>query len=262
MQTTKVVVGSPVVAGEVAEWDVTVSNAGPSTAKAVTITDLLDARLSFVSTGSDGRCVIDGQLVSCPVGDIVPGASVTVRVRTLVGSDAAAGSVIANQAGVDTSTPDPDPSCGGCGATVEVSASADLETTKTLLTNPIVAGGLVRWQISVTNNGPSTARSVMISDALADTLVLFNIKLRERVIRRGEVIEELAIKTNRQNINRFFWLVLPFQQLVNNGRKTAVQHISSPPGKLQPFIHGRSSGLQIVQIGRELRNFAVRNGDP
>lgn len=170
LKITKTAVTSPVIAGTVAEWDVKVENAGPSTAKAVTVTDLLDSRLSFVSAGSDVRCSVDGQLVSCPVGDIAPGASVTVRIRTLVAADVSAGSKISNEAGVDTSTPDPDPSCANCTATIDVSASADLETTKTLLTDPIVAGGLVRWQVSVKNNGPSTARSVKIEDALASSL--------------------------------------------------------------------------------------------
>ena len=50
---------------------------------------------------------------------------------------------------------------------------ADVAVTKTLVTNPIVAGQPVTYEISVTNNGPNVARDVTFSDTLpADTTFL------------------------------------------------------------------------------------------
>ena len=63
----------------------------------------------LVADGSDVRCVADGQIVSCPLGTLTVGESVTVRIVTVVSPDAPAGESIGNAVTTSTATPDPSP---------------------------------------------------------------------------------------------------------------------------------------------------------
>ena len=45
-------------------------------------------------------------------------------------------------------------------------ASADLALTKTATPSPVIAGTNLTYDLSVTNNGPSTAKNVVIKDVL------------------------------------------------------------------------------------------------
>jgi uncharacterized repeat protein (TIGR01451 family) len=171
LRLTKTGAAAPVVAGTASEWTLTLTNLGPSDAQAVVINDTLDPRLSFMVADSDERCSVIGPDVSCAIGTLVSGGSATVRIVTRVDSDAASGSTVTNTASVTSSTPDPNPDCNTCTAMIDILASADLETVKELVTDPIVAGELVEWKITVTNHGPSTARAVQLSDELHTGLI-------------------------------------------------------------------------------------------
>jgi uncharacterized repeat protein (TIGR01451 family) len=96
----------PVVAGSDVTWTIVVSNAGPSDAQAVTATDKLPSSLHFVSS-NPADCTASGQAVSCALGTVSTGATVTIQLTTLVSSGTASGTVIRNAASVFSSTPDP-----------------------------------------------------------------------------------------------------------------------------------------------------------
>ena len=53
-------------------------------------------------------------------------------------------------------------------STVQVVHEADLAIVKTLLTDPIVPGRPVVYTLDITNNGPSSATGLLVSDTLAD----------------------------------------------------------------------------------------------
>lgn len=170
LEVVKTGAAAPQTAGEPTTWTVVVTNHGPSDARDVIATDVLPATLTYVAAGSTASCSASGQTVSCPIGTLAPNASVTLTIVTMLSADAADGSSVTNQITVDTSTPDPDPSCAACSSTIDVVTSADLVTTKTLVTDPIVAGQPVEWTVTVHNNGPSTARDVSVSDPLQSGL--------------------------------------------------------------------------------------------
>ena len=70
----------PVEAGEQLTYEITVSNAGPDTAEAVTLLDELPATFTFVSaTPTQGSCT-QVLSMSCALGDIASGSSATVTV--------------------------------------------------------------------------------------------------------------------------------------------------------------------------------------
>lgn len=170
LEVVKTGAAAPQTAGEPTTWTVVVTNHGPSDARDVIATDVLPATLTYVAAGSTASCSASGQTVSCPIGTLAPNVPVTLTIVTMLSADAADGSSVTNQITVDTSTPDPDPSCAACSSTIDVVTSADLVTTKTLVTDPIVAGQPVEWTVTVHNNGPSTARDVSVSDPLQSGL--------------------------------------------------------------------------------------------
>jgi uncharacterized repeat protein (TIGR01451 family) len=79
------------------------------------------------------------------------------------------GGVFSNTAVISASTPtDPDPSNNtGSGGPVNGSANADLEIAKSASPNPVEPGSVVTFTLTVTNNGPSTAQFITVTDVLS-----------------------------------------------------------------------------------------------
>ena len=180
----KTLLTDPVVAGSTADFELTVTNAGPSTAVDVVVTDLLPAGLTFVSASSG--CVLLGPpaptgSVSCTAASIAAGADVTFVVTASVDSSVADGEVLVNTAAVSSSTPDPDPSGNESTTDVPVTRDSDLTINKVSLTETVVAGQPIDYEITVTNNGDSDADNVVVTDELAAGLTLTSLEPFEAV---------------------------------------------------------------------------------
>ena len=90
--------------GQIVTWTITVSNAGPSTATNVVVTDTLPAGTSFVSaTPSQGTCSGTSN-ITCSLGNLANGANATITLQATV---TATSGTISNTASVAT-TGDPD----------------------------------------------------------------------------------------------------------------------------------------------------------
>ncbi|MBB5871859.1 putative repeat protein (TIGR01451 family) [Allocatelliglobosispora scoriae] len=177
LATTKVALNSgPVTPGTTFDYQVTVTNNGPSAASAVTATDPLPTPLAFVSS-VDG-CTAAGQTVSCgPVATLAVGASTswtfTVKLDAGYTGD---GSDLGNVAVGDADTADPSPSNNANPSAMPsggvASPSADLVTDKVALNSaPVTPGTTFDYQITVTNNGPSTALNAKATDPLPTPLL-------------------------------------------------------------------------------------------
>jgi uncharacterized repeat protein (TIGR01451 family) len=151
-----------VTAGNNITYTITVANNGPSDAQDVSVNDPLPAGTSFGSaTPSQGTC---DATVSCALGTINSGASVTIAL--VVDVDPAVAGVITNTATASSTTADPDPgnNVGTAATTVAAPPSADVAVTKTDSPDPVTAGNNITYTITVTNNGPSDAPSVTLAD--------------------------------------------------------------------------------------------------
>ena len=77
---TKTSVSTSFSPGGLVPYVITVTNTGPVVARNVVVTDNLPIGLSFVS--SVPACTASGQLVTCPVGDLEPGATASIDLVT------------------------------------------------------------------------------------------------------------------------------------------------------------------------------------
>lgn len=160
-----------VIAGQALTYALTVSNAGPSLARNVVLTDTLPAGLSFTGFSGGGSCSILAPVpggVVCTLGDMTPGASIAVYVNTIVLSSTTGS--LTNAAQVSTTTSDPVAANNtSAPAVTTVLTRADLAIVKTSDKDVYKASSQIKYTITVTNNGSSDAQSVVVTDNLPDT---------------------------------------------------------------------------------------------
>jgi uncharacterized repeat protein (TIGR01451 family) len=157
-------------AGTDITYTVTLTNAGPSAAANVSLTDTVPANTTFVSesqtNGPIFSCTTPAAggtgTITCTIGSLPVGSaafSITVHINP-----GATGSVT-NTANAATPTPDPNSTGNNPTVVTAMTTSADLAVVKTA-TAAVTAGNNVTYHIVVTNNGPSDATAVNMSDTL------------------------------------------------------------------------------------------------
>src|ERR687893_2261331 len=164
-----------VVAGRTITWTVTATNWGPADATGVTVTDAVPAGVSAVSaTSSRGTCTVTENVVSCPAETLLsggigpdaspqPGAAVTITITGTVAPDAIG--TLANTATAAATTTDPVPSNNAATANTAVTAEYDLSVTKSANRRTLPGEpSTVDYTVTVTNNGPSAARDIVVTD--------------------------------------------------------------------------------------------------
>jgi uncharacterized repeat protein (TIGR01451 family) len=155
---------SGVTAGQLVNYQITVANAGPVPATAVTLQNALPAGATFVS--ASGGAVPQNGVVTIPVSDLPVGAAVsfTVTVRTTT-----AGTLV-NSASAHGSEVDPAPADNSDSATTSVTAAPaplpDLAVMVSGAPNPVNLGGNLTYTVTVTNRSATTATGVVVSNAL------------------------------------------------------------------------------------------------
>ena len=165
LSLTKTADAETVAAGGGTVFTVTVTNTGPSDASAVELTDLLPAPYVFDPQNSDPRCGLDGGDVVCDLGSVPPGAPVPVTIAATLPADAEPGTA-KNTASVASPVTDPDPSNNSASVDVEVVQQADLSVTKTPATSGVLLGGTIAYTLVVTNDGPSDAADVELTESI------------------------------------------------------------------------------------------------
>ncbi|HEY6875948.1 MAG TPA: hypothetical protein VI384_06280 [Candidatus Dormibacteraeota bacterium] len=163
LTVTKAATPNPATAGTPLSYQITVGNTGPSTATAITLTDPLPSGLAFSSTGGVGVCGFqtNTNTVSCQLPNLDPGQSESVFVYTTVKASTPAGPMTNTASATGNGSP-----TGTGSVTTNVVTSADLTivlTSDTLVYKPSTT---IHYQITVTNNGPSDAQNVVITQAL------------------------------------------------------------------------------------------------
>ena len=158
-------------AGTAAFCDIHVDNTGPSDAVGVQLTDVLTSATPFSVTGvslsPSGTCApttggpTTTFTTTCSLGTEPAGGRSTIRV-SVTAADVAE---INDVATVTSSTPDPVSSNNSATGRVVFSGSADLNLTKTGPAS-VVAGTGMTYTLTVRNDGPSAATSVVLTDTM------------------------------------------------------------------------------------------------
>jgi uncharacterized repeat protein (TIGR01451 family) len=123
--------------GDSVTYNITVSNAGPASAPAVSLTNTLPAILSFVSaTTSQGTFSVSGGVVTFAMGTIAAGGTATASVTAQAIEDGS----VSDNVSVSSTAPDPNTANNSASATTSfaepaISVSAPIRTRSTTLTN-------------------------------------------------------------------------------------------------------------------------------
>jgi large repetitive protein len=145
----------PYAVGQSVNFDIVVSNAGPSTATSVAVTDTPN-NLTITNVAGAGCAALP-----CVVPSVASGTSVTITVTATINADG----VFGNTASVTSDTSDPDPSDNTDTDTDSTLPGANLSVVKSLTTaGPYSLGQTVTFDIVVANAGPSTATNIQVSD--------------------------------------------------------------------------------------------------
>lgn len=174
----------PVIAGTSLTYSIVVTNTGAATSW-IDVTDTLPPGTTFQSiTAPDFNCTTPavGQtgsiLCQRPAGMDSPSDMRTLSVVVNVDPATPKNTVISNTAAVKPTvcTPpcDSDPNNDMSTAQTTVDTQADLSLTKTATPDPVPAGSLLDYTLTVTNNGPSAAQDVMITDTTPPNTTFFN----------------------------------------------------------------------------------------
>lgn len=157
---------STAIAGSTVTYTSTLKNNGPNTAFGVVLSDPLPAGLALVSmTQTSGPSFVCSGSVSCAIATLPASSTATFTLVARVGASVANGSTITNTASVTAASPDPVPGNETQTSSATVSASADLRVAITASASAL-AGTNISYDITLTNNGPSDAQSVVLNDLL------------------------------------------------------------------------------------------------
>ncbi len=164
LSITKTDSADPVAAGGPLSYTITVTNNGPSTAHSLTVTDTLPAGVTLASaTGSGWTCTPGIGIVTCTRASLAPGAAPAITISVTAPSE---GGPISNSVSVSAAEGDPVPGNNSAAQGTTITASSDLSISKADSPDPVVAGGVLTYTLSVTNNGPSTATGITVTDTL------------------------------------------------------------------------------------------------
>src|SRR5262245_21644273 len=172
LAVSKVDTPDPVAAGANITYTIGVTNNGPDPATTPTLSDTTPASTTFVSVSANAgwSCPTTPPVggigaVACSGPTLANGASATVTLTVNVNAATPIGTVITNSA--TASSPD-DASVGNntATATTTVNAGANLLVLKSDSPDPAVANGNITYAVSVQNDGPQTAISATLSDAV------------------------------------------------------------------------------------------------
>ena len=157
------------VAGQQLTYTLSVTNNGPSTATGVTVVDTLPAGVAYQSaTASQGTVSNSGGTVTAAVGQLASGASATVTI--IVNVDPTTRGTITNVATVTGNETETNSQNNQDDEPTTVQAQVDLAVTKADSADPVQAGSQLTYTLIVTNNGPSSATGVVLTDTLPSAL--------------------------------------------------------------------------------------------
>ncbi|GAB4424824.1 MAG: hypothetical protein Fur0044_22880 [Anaerolineae bacterium] len=166
LSVTKTASPGPVQVGKPLTYTLTVASAfGFFKADNVTLVDILPATVTLKSVSinppEQGSCS-GTSTITCDLNEMFSGANATV---TIIVTPTQAG-LITNTATITSDMPDPNPANNTATISTVVDPVTDLTITKTDFPDSVTAGTSLTYTLNITNNGPSGATGVVVTDTL------------------------------------------------------------------------------------------------
>jgi uncharacterized repeat protein (TIGR01451 family) len=146
-------------------WTVTVTNYGPDKATNVVVDDVLPAGLVYKSATASVGNYSNGVWT---VGSLTKRASATLTIVTAVNRTG----LIVNNVNVTGNEYDVNKKNNFNNESIDVAKSVDLEIIKSVNNSKPLYHDLVKWTLTVRNNGPDNAHNVVVTDILPDGLII------------------------------------------------------------------------------------------
>jgi uncharacterized repeat protein (TIGR01451 family) len=163
-------------------YTITVSNNGPSAVTGAEASDVLPADTTFVSATGGATYDAGTNTVAFTTGTLAAGDSSGFELTLAINSSATGNLVNAATVTPPPGNTDPNPSNNSATDTDSLTSSVDVSITKvddrggssiTPSTGSYIAGGSITYTIVVSNNGPSTATNIGVSDPVPSGLDSF-----------------------------------------------------------------------------------------
>lgn len=165
------------IAGASLEYTIRVTNHGPSdTDGPIVVEDTVPAGMTYKeSSGAGWSCDEEDGVVTCTrTAGLVDGATSSFTLTFDIATTAGPASVT-NVVTVDGPNADPEPTNNSDTDPTEIVDRANISVTKEASADTVNAGDSVSWSIVVTNDGPSTADTVVVTDTLPAGLTVTSI---------------------------------------------------------------------------------------
>lgn len=159
----------PMVAGTDLTYTLTVTNDPNIPALQVNVADVIPANTTFQSVNAPAgfSCTtppVGGTgSVTCTRNFTLAGDVAVLTLVVHVNPSTPNGTIISNTATVMSADPDPNPGNNSATATTGVITQADLATVKNDTPDPVISGAILRYFVTITNNGPSDAQNPVMT---------------------------------------------------------------------------------------------------
>ena len=151
--------------GDNVTFTVTLDNLGPSAAQNVVVNDLLPTGLQYVSHSASTGTYVPGTGVWTVGTMLSDQSSFLTIVATVTAPSSGPAPARTNTAVATSTTPDPNPENNTDDSTI-TPKQADLAVFKVVSDTTPNVGDTIVYEITVTNNGPDAATSVVVNDQL------------------------------------------------------------------------------------------------
>ncbi|BCY12193.1 DUF11 domain-containing protein [Actinoplanes sp. L3-i22] len=168
LQISAAIAAGGVVAGRSATTNLTVTNAGPSTASAVSVSATVPLGIVNVTASMTGAsCSVTGQNARCDLPSMGSGATGLMVVSGDVLPAATPGAQATLTSSVTSTTYEVNQADNAASVSGAVATLADVGVTMTNTAG--VAGAPITYTVTVTNAGPSVARTLVLGDVIPPT---------------------------------------------------------------------------------------------
>lgn len=149
-----------VIAGQTLTYTLHYTITGNESAPSVVLTDTLPTSVTLMSCAPG--CNVSGSVLTWSLGTLNPVTSGQVTVLVLVNADVPTGTLLVNSVAIGDSSGLTDTDQ----ITTPVQELANVRLSKSATPSPVPAGALLTYTLVITNDGPSAAQDVVVTDTL------------------------------------------------------------------------------------------------